>query len=223
LQQHLGAAGGRVGRAVPGVGVGGVGGGVDGGWLRSVGAVVPVSMPLWRVAGDEQSGAGVSGKGDEKKKEARPIRAKIYPFYNKLPRGGKCPVAIELTVAEGWHVNANPASEDYLIPTEVKVSSGQKVRLSRVKYPEGHKLPAEAGETPQVVYDGKVMIYGVLETDAQELSEQAEVTVEIHYQACRDKVCERPDKLRLVGKLQIADADSGIQKINEAQFPKSGQ
>ena len=191
--------------------------------MRSVGAVVPVSMPLWRVAGDEQSGAVVSGKGDEKKKEARPIRAKIYPFYNKLPRGGKCPVAIELTVAEGWHVNANPASEDYLIPTEVKVSSGQKVRLSRVKYPEGHKLPAEAGETPQVVYDGKVMIYGVLETDAQELSEQAEVTVEIHYQACRDKVCERPDKLRLVGKLQIADADSGIQKINEAQFPKSGQ
>jgi hypothetical protein len=71
-----------------------------------------------------------------------------------------------------------------------------------------------------VVYDGKVMIYGVLETDATELAEQAEVTVEIHYQACRDKVCERPDKLRLVGKLQIADADSGIQKINEGQFPK---
>lgn len=212
LQQHLGA-GVKVGRAD-------VGGGRGAGWLRSAGAVRPASMPMWQAAVDEKSGAAVAGKSDEKKKEARPIKAKIYPFYNKLPRGGKCPVAIELTVAEGWHVNANPASEDYLIPTEVKVSSGQKVRLTRVKYPEGHDLSAEAGETPQVVYDGKVMIYGVLETDATELAEQAEVTVEIHYQACRDKVCERPDKLRLVGKLQIADADSGIQKINEAQFPK---
>lgn len=213
LQQHLGAGGVRTGRA-------GLGGGAGADWLRSAGTVVPVSLGLWQSASDEKSGAQAAGKSDEKKKETRPIKAKIYPFYNKLPRGGKCPVAIELTVAEGWHVNANPASEDYLIPTEVKVSSAQKVRLTRVKYPEGHKLSAEAGETAQVVYDGKVMIYGMLETDAGELSEQAEVTVEIHYQACRDKVCERPDKLRLVGKLQIADADSGIQKINEAQFPK---
>ncbi|MGV2337186.1 MAG UNVERIFIED_CONTAM: hypothetical protein LVR18_24865 [Planctomycetaceae bacterium] len=117
LQQHLGA--------------GGVEGGAGRDWWVApgrtgcgrAGTVVPVSLGLWQSASDEKSGAQAAGKSDEKKKETRPIKAKIYPFYNKLPRGGKCPVAIELTVAEGWHVNANPASEDYLIPTEVKVSS----------------------------------------------------------------------------------------------------
>ena len=208
LLQHLGDGKGQVGQLRDGVE-----------WRRSAGAVIPVSLLLEPTSNDES----VGGQSGEKKKESRPIKAKIYPYFNKLPRGGRCPVAIELTVAEGWHVNANPASEDYLIATEVKVSSGQKVKLTRIRYPEGQKLPAEQGEVAQAVYSGKVMIYGVLETDASELSEQAEVTVEIHYQACRDKVCERPDKLRLVGKLQIADADSGIQKINETQFPKSAQ
>ena len=51
------------------------------------------------------------------------------------------PFRLALTIAPGWHVNANPASDPYLIPTEVK---GQGRRPAR------RPLPA-AGAAPAVV------------------------------------------------------------------------
>ncbi len=150
----------------------------------------------------------------------KPVKAKIYTYFNKLPRGGKCPIAIELKIAEGWHINANPASEDFLIPTEVKVKCPQKVRLTRIKYPKHEELAVGGQDKPLFVYGEKVIIYGVLEVDPEEAASEAEVSMEIRYQACKGDTCEPPNQVRLTGKLKIANDESELQKVNEEQFPK---
>jgi uncharacterized protein YyaL (SSP411 family) len=152
--------------------------------------------------------------------DERPVKAKIYPYFDKLQRGGKCPVAIELTIANEWHINANPAHPDFMIPTEIKITSEQKVKMTRVKYPEHELLEVEGQDEPSHVYGGKVIIYALLETDASEMAEKADVAVEIKFQACNSKTCEPPDSIKLKGKLTLADPGDEIKRINEAKFPK---
>ena len=155
--------------------------------------------------------------------DERPIKAKIYPYFDKLQRGGKCPVAIELTIANEWHINANPANPDFMIPTEVKITSEQKVKMTKVKYPEHELLEVEGQDEPSHVYGGKVIIYALLETDAAEMAEKADVEVEIKFQACNSKTCEPPDSIKLKGKLTLADPGDEIKHINETKFPKEDE
>ena len=152
--------------------------------------------------------------------DERPVKAKIYPYFDKLQRGGKCPVAIELTIANEWHINANPAHPDFMIPTEIKITSEQKVKMTKVKYPEHELLEVEGQDEPSHVYGRKVIIYALLETDAAEMAEKADVEVEIKFQACNSKTCEPPDSIKLKGKLTLADSGDEIKRINEAKFPK---
>src|SRR5205807_384063 len=41
----------------------------------------------------------------------------------RIPMGGTAIAAVEITVQAGWHVNANPPSPDYMIPTDVTVEA----------------------------------------------------------------------------------------------------
>ena len=155
--------------------------------------------------------------------DERPVKAKIYPYFDKLQRGGKCPVAIELTIANEWHINANPAHPDFMIPTEIKITSEQKVKMTKVKYPEHELLEVEGQDEPSHVYGGKVIIYALLETDAAEMAEKADVEVEIKFQACNSKTCEPPDSIKLKGKLTLADPGDEIKRINDAKFPQDDE
>ncbi|MEY3175891.1 MAG: hypothetical protein RLZZ436_3805, partial [Planctomycetota bacterium] len=149
----------------------------------------------------------------------KPVRAVLYPMFDKLPRGGKCPVAIQLTIANDWHINANPAVPDNLIPTEIKLSSPRKVRITRVKYPTHHEFRQPGTDDVLHVYDGKVTIFVLLETDPEETSPEAELHFELRYQACSGEICLPPDKLRLHTRFKIASPDSDIRRINQSLLP----
>ena len=93
------------------------------------------------------------------------VKVRIYPYFDKLERGGKCPIAIELTIAEGWHINANPAHPEFAIPTEVKITSEQKIKMTKVKYPKHEELEVEGQEETTHVYGHRVIIYAMLEIE----------------------------------------------------------
>jgi hypothetical protein len=150
----------------------------------------------------------------------RPVKAKIYPMFDKLERGGKCPVAIELTIAPEWHINANPANPKFLIPTEVKIKTEQRVEMTKVRYPKHELLEVVGQDEPSHVYGGTQIIYVLLETSADETADKAELEVEIKFQACNENTCEAPDAIKLKGKLPLANPGDDIKRINEKKFPK---
>ena len=158
--------------------------------------------------------------GTTEKKKDRPVAVEILPYFNKLPRGARCPIAVRLTLREGWHINANPGTE-FQVPTRIEVSSRQRVRLTRVRYPKGDEQRDEAGGDPLRIYAGEVVIYGILETDEQESATAAELTIDVHYQACNDNVCLPPERIRLQGKLPVASPGEGIERINKEAFPET--
>jgi uncharacterized protein YyaL (SSP411 family) len=85
---------------------------------------------------------------------------------------------LALEIQEAWHINANPASLDYLIPTKI---GGQ---LRNLSYPPGESFSFAFAPEELSVYSGSVTIGGELAPGEQTLS--------LTYQACDDRRCLPP-------------------------------
>ncbi|HEX9940804.1 MAG TPA: DUF255 domain-containing protein [Thermoanaerobaculia bacterium] len=94
--------------------------------------------------------------------------------------GGWRPFRLVLEIAPGWHLQANPATEPYLVATEVRAEGGG---LRNVRYPEGEPLPSRLSHEPIAVYTGRVEITGEV-SGAERLS--------LTYQPCDETRCLPP-------------------------------
>lgn len=92
---------------------------------------------------------------------------------------------VRLTIAEGYHVNANPASAEFLVPTQITAAG---VELN-VTYPPGTLKQYPFAEQPIAVYEGGVE-FGVEASGAVE-------SLRIEYQACTDTACLEPAAVRV--------------------------
>ena len=88
------------------------------------------------------------------------------------------PFMLDLEIRGGWHVNANPASLDLLIPTGIEGA------LRHVTYPPGHRLRFPFAPDQIAVYTGKATIRGE--------AAPAEKALRLTYQACDDRRCLPP-------------------------------
>jgi len=96
------------------------------------------------------------------------------------------PFRLKLEIATGWHLQANPASEPYLVPTQVKAEGGE---LRGVVYPAGQPVTAAFAHEPLSVYSGRVEITGEIAGTER---------VEVEYQACDDARCLPPVRRTVV-------------------------
>lgn len=106
-------------------------------------------------------------------------------------RDGVGGLQVTLHIAEGWHVNANPASLDFLIPTEITASADNPLPL-QVDYPPGRRIDSGLGE-PWAVYDDGTSIPVVLPGN----NTDDPLNVAVRVQACHDEGrCLPPATLR---------------------------
>ncbi len=68
------------------------------------------------------------------------------------PQAGRATLRVEARLAAGWHVNSHRPSEEYLIPTEIKLDASPAARFGEPRYPEGRMLKFAFSETPLSVY-----------------------------------------------------------------------
>lgn len=87
-----------------------------------------------------------------------------------------------LTMKEGWHVNANPASMDFLIPVEITLP--QDPQALQTSYPVGHAIVTPLGDL--VVYSETVSIPVTLK------KEQKSGSITLTAQACDGSTCYPP-------------------------------
>jgi hypothetical protein len=90
------------------------------------------------------------------------------------------PFRLSVTVETGWHLQANPASEDYLIPTTLRAEGAE---LRNIRYPEGSRLESSFSDQPLAVYDGTVEITGEVGNAA------LDGRLVLAFQVCDDSRC----------------------------------
>ena len=101
---------------------------------------------------------------------------------------------LTLNIEPGWHVNANPASMEFLIPTVVNSSvNGQALEIP-TQYPRGRVSDIVLGDTALEVYDDGASIR--LRPDGKQiavLEKVGRLEMIVRAQACSDEgVCLAP-------------------------------
>lgn len=100
--------------------------------------------------------------------------------------GNSLTVTAVLDIAQGWHVNANPASFDFLISTSVDVREDSGKAEVEPVYPDARAMTTSLGDIN--VYEGKVSIpvKVTLPGNAENLR------LLVRAQACKDAICLAP-------------------------------
>jgi DsbC/DsbD-like thiol-disulfide interchange protein len=101
-------------------------------------------------------------------------------------------ISIDVTIKEGYHVQANPVNDDFLIPTAIETKSSKEIVPGTPIYPPGKSFILKGTYDTLLVYDGMFSIK--LPIRLLFNAHQGEYTIEgkLHYQACDSIRCFVP-------------------------------
>jgi len=114
-----------------------------------------------------------------------------------LAAGGSGEATVNVTVQSGYHVNANPATDPWLKPTEVTAAPGDGLTVGYVKYPTALSKKFSFSDKPLAVYEGQFPVKVLLKADKKAGKGPRDLAARLNIQACDDQVCYAPGTLEL--------------------------
>lgn len=118
------------------------------------------------------------------------VNASVSP--SSVAPGAKFTLRIDGEIAAGWHVNAHKPSEDYLIPTEVKVTDAAGMTLSAFAYPPGQNVKFAFSEKPLSVYAGRFTVTAAGTAPKSAAPGAHAISGTVGFQPCNDQQCLAP-------------------------------
>lgn len=106
--------------------------------------------------------------------------------------GESARLLVELAIEDGWHVNANPATFDYLIPTSAAAEVPEGWPAAESEYPPGVMRTFEFADQPLSVYEETATLALRTAVPADAAAGAVEIPVTVTYQACDHKRCLPP-------------------------------
>ena len=111
-------------------------------------------------------------------------------------RGSAVQAKIPVTVKDGYHVNSNKPSEEYLIPLSLTWTSTGALEGGTVTYPKPAMQVFEFSEgKPISVYVGNIELVANFKVGASAPAGQGIATGKLKYQACSNKACYPPKSI----------------------------
>ena len=147
------------------------------------------------------------------------LRAAAHVDHAALARGTGFHAAVAIDLDAGYHVNANPPSLEFQIPTKVKPARHPGITWSEARYPEGEALTADwAGDAKVRGYSGRTVLL-VAGTVADE-APLGPVTLRftLTYQGCDASTCYQPGERTLEVATEIVAADAQPAPANVEIF-----
>ena len=147
------------------------------------------------------------------------VQAEPLVSADRLVPGETFQVAVRLKVAEGWHINANPASFEFLIPTTLKVESDLSVEVLAVEYPPSRELKSALAEESLAVYAGEVLVRAKLRLETGPApGSKGQLRLQLRYQACDDHQCLAPAQVTLPVEVGVARAGEHASLLHREVF-----
>jgi hypothetical protein len=107
-------------------------------------------------------------------------------------RNAAVQVKIPVAVKEGYHVNSNQPSEEYLIPLKLTWTSLGALEGGTVTYPKPELEKYEFSEKPLSVYTGDFFLMANFKVAANAPAGPGAATGKLRYQACSNRACYPP-------------------------------
>ena len=117
---------------------------------------------------------------------------KAVPERVEVRAGGSVEVPVRLTIQSGYHLNANPPTYPYLIPTALEIAPAAGISAARITYPPPINAKFAFAEAPLAVYEGETEIRATLTADNSAKPGEYSLSAKLRIQACDDQVCYPP-------------------------------
>jgi thiol:disulfide interchange protein DsbD len=129
------------------------------------------------------------------------VVAKVAPV--ELKAGGRADLRVRLAIAPKWHINSNPPSPDYMIPTLVQIRPAFGLTAGRAMYPAAQQLKVEFDEQPLSVYTETATITVPLSAAASAENGRHTLKGTVRFQACNDQVCTTPTTIAFSAQVTV--------------------
>jgi hypothetical protein len=120
-----------------------------------------------------------------------------------MSSGSSAELAIPISIQPGYHVNANPATFDYLIATEVTVDKSDGLTFGKPVYPAAEKRKFQFAEQPLAVYEGNIQIKLPLQAASNATKGTRTLALHLRVQACDEEKCFPPDTLQATPAIDL--------------------
>lgn len=100
-------------------------------------------------------------------------------------------LSVSITIPENWHVNANIAADEFLKPSEIKVSA-QGIHFGAPQWPEYIKEYNKALEFENKVFRGTFTVKIPIDSVDAQGYDSLSTTITFYYQACDNSICLAP-------------------------------
>lgn len=118
------------------------------------------------------------------------IRSRTTPII--ATPGETVQLDVIVRIANGWHINAQRPTLEFLIPTQIKLDVPAGVEAGDLKYPSPVKRIYPLSDVPLDLYDSVVVFQTVLKINASQTSRALSIRGRIDYQPCSDSTCLPP-------------------------------
>ncbi len=117
--------------------------------------------------------------------------------------GGSATVVVRLRIAEGYHVQANPAANEFLIPLELAIDSDGGLTLGDPAYPPPRRHRLAGADADLLTYDGETEIALPVAAPEEIAPGKTLLEGEVRYQACDARTCYFPASLRVAFEIDV--------------------
>jgi hypothetical protein len=143
----------------------------------------------------------------------------IEPPIAIVTRGKGSSVDLQFRIGSGFHVNSNTPTQEYLIPTALKLDAPTDIVIGRITYPAGEGMAfAFAPDEKLSVYSGAFTIGVIVRPLASVLPGKYEFRGKLKYQACDKAACYPPKELPVAFEIKVVKAPPAHVK-NPGQSP----
>lgn len=99
---------------------------------------------------------------------------------------------VDVSIENGYHVNANPPTFPYLKPLELQINAAQGMSVAFIVYPNAVTRTFPFAEKPLAVYEGTIPITVKLKVEKGAAVGKQTLSAKLNVQACDDQVCYAP-------------------------------
>lgn len=113
----------------------------------------------------------------------------------EMRAGETAETGVRLSITNGYHVNANPATEKFLIPTSLEVKPEAGITVEKIVYPKSLKRKFPFAEVPLDVYEGDAVIKFSVRAPREIAAGQHTLRARVRVQPCDDEKCYPPSTI----------------------------
>ncbi|MBI3794830.1 MAG: thioredoxin fold domain-containing protein [Nitrospinae bacterium] len=143
--------------------------------------------------------------------EEQTIKPRLVLPSTQFAPGKSYPILVEITVADGFHINSDKPLDKVPFPTSVKLtSSNPMVTFGRVVYPKPKIKDFPTLNLKLSVWEGTIYVASSISL-ANETKEPLDIKAHIEYQACTDITCLMPTDFDVDAVLPIGTAGKNLE------------